>query len=276
MNRAKGKRPPNTKYDSTEWAGKKFGMLTIIEPVHVKTNGGKSTSWFWKVKCDCGNEKVMQPFKIINGKNVSCGCYGKAKKVNLRHGESHTHLHNIWCGMNNRCNPDHKDSENYGGRGIRVCDEWASYEAFSDWARNNGYEEGLTIERKDVNGNYCPENCTWIPMEKQARNRRTTHWVEWKGRKMSLAEACEIAGLPYKQVFERIVKHKWSLEDALATPMRDPHAKSELHRKCDELGLDYHVVYNRIYTYGWDVERAMSTPTGQGKRRSRKSINTGS
>lgn len=264
MNREKRKRSPNTKYDSTEWVGKKFGMLTVVEPVHVETSDGKSSSWYWKVKCDCGNEKVMQPYKIINGKNVSCGCYGKAQKVNLRHGESHTHLHNIWCGMNNRCNPDHKDSENYGGRGIRVCDEWASYESFADWARHNGYEEGLSIERKDVNGNYCPENCTWIPLEKQARNRRTTHWVEWQGRKMSLAEAAEISGLPYKQVHLRL-KSGWSLEEALTKPLCDPHARSELHDKCDELGLDYHVVYNRIYTYGWDVDRAMSTPTGRGK-----------
>ena len=94
------------------------------------------------------------------------------------HGESHAHLHNIWCGMNDRCNPANVASKNYGDRGISVCEEWRDYTKFAEWARNNGYKEGLSIERKDVNGDYCPENCTWIELEKQARNRRTTRFVE--------------------------------------------------------------------------------------------------
>ena len=135
------------------------------------------------------------------------------------HGESHTPLHNIWCGINNRCDPAHKHSKRYGKRGICICDEWQSYEAFAEWARNNGYKEGLTIERIDVNGNYSPENCTWIPLAKQARNRRTTHWVTYEGRKMSLAEACEHAGLPYKQVFWRMAHAGWPFEKAISVPM---------------------------------------------------------
>jgi hypothetical protein len=122
--------------------------------------------------------------------------------------------------MNDRCNPNHADSKGYGKRGITICDDWKTYENFAEWARNNGYSDNLTIERIDVNGNYCPENCTWIPLAQQARNRRTTHWVEFNGRRMSLAEACEIAGLPYKQVFERIVKRHWEVEKALTVPMR--------------------------------------------------------
>ena len=87
------------------------------------------------------------------------------------HHESHTPLHNIWCGMNNRCNPKHIHSDRYGKRGISVCEEWSDYTKFAEWARSNGYKEGLTIERLDVNGDYCPENCTWIEFGKQARNR---------------------------------------------------------------------------------------------------------
>lgn len=135
------------------------------------------------------------------------------------HGESHTPLHNIWCGINNRCDPMHTHSEKYGKRGITVCEEWHSYEDFAKWARENGYKKGLTIERIDVNGNYCPENCTWIPQGQQARNRRTTHWVMYQGKRMSLAEACEIAGLPYKQVFWRMSRAGWSFEKAISTPM---------------------------------------------------------
>ena len=207
----------NAKYNKPEWIGRKYGSLTVIEPIHQKlSNGG--TQWFWKVKCDCGKEKIVKPIEIINGKNKSCGC-GLNKRTTATHRESHTRLHNIWCSMNNRCNPNHKSSERYGKRGITICEEWHSYEVFAKWARENGYQDDLTIERKDVNGDYCPENCTWIPIRKQARNRRTTHWVEYQGEKMSLAEACERANLPYKQVFERIVKRNWPVEKALSVPM---------------------------------------------------------
>ena len=131
----------------------------------------------------------------------------KRKSIGKKtHGESHTPLHNIWCGMNNRCDPDHKHADRYGKRGIHVCEKWQDYEAFAKWAYENGYKEGLTIERIDVNGNYEPGNCTWIEFDKQARNRRTTHWVVYNGRRMSLAEACEIAGMPYKQVFWRMAR----------------------------------------------------------------------
>lgn len=175
-----------------------------------------------------------------------------------RHGMSHTPLHNIWCGMNNRCNPNHVHSNGYGKRGISVCNEWSVFENFRDWALANGYAEGLTIERKDVNGSYCPENCEWITLAEQARNRRTTKWVEYCGRKMSLAEAAEIAKLPYKQVHFRI-KHGWSIEKALSEPLMDN--SESLRKKCKEAGMNYRTVYNRVYSLGWSVEKALSTPS---------------
>lgn len=210
-------RKTNAKYNNPEWIGKRYGRLVVLEPIKIENNSGKQ--WFWKMRCDCGTEKIMKPYEIINGKNVSCGCYRKNLKTSLTHGESHTRLHNIWCGMNNRCNPNHVSSKGYGKRGIKICDEWKDYTKFAKWARENGFDDDLTIERIDVNGDYCPENCTWIPLAKQARNRRTTRWVEYKGRKMSLAEAAEIADLPYYQVHLRI-KSGWSLEKALSTPIR--------------------------------------------------------
>lgn len=244
-------------YDDRKWIGQKFGMLTVVEPVQYWN--GRSTQWYWKVRCDCGNEKTAKPRDVISGHQVSCGCYRKNRPgVSLRHGMSHTHLHNIWCGMNNRCNPEHSSSKGYGKRGITICEEWSVFENFRDWAFQNGYEDGLTIERKDVNGNYCPENCTWIPLGKQARNRRTTRWVEYQGRTMSLAEAAEIAGLPYKQVHYRL-KKGWSLERALSEPLACND--NSLHRRCVEMGLNYHTVYNRVYSLGWGEEKALSVPT---------------
>lgn len=214
-----------SKYNDTKWIGKKYNALTVVEPVHVTLNNG-CNQWFWKVKCDCGKEKVMKPIEIIKEKKKSCGC-GLYKRTTATHRESHTRLHNIWCGMNCRCNLNHKNIRGYADRGITICDEWKDYETFAKWARSNGYEEGLTIERKDVNGDYCPENCTWIPLVKQARNRRTTHWVEYQGERMSLAEACERANMPYKQVFERITKHNWPVEKALSIPMGMARKRAE-------------------------------------------------
>ena len=202
-------------YNKPEWIGKKFHMLTVHEPVHVTNKMGNM--WYWNVRCDCGTEKGMRPIEIIDGHNVSCGCYVRTREVwNKSHGESHTRLHNIWLGMIGRCKPENAMALRYGKRGIKVCDEWKDYETFAAWARSNGYADNLTIERIDVNGNYEPGNCTWITLEKQARNRRTTHRVMYKGKEMSLAEACEIAGVPYKRAFNRIKQQGWTLDEALA------------------------------------------------------------
>ena len=244
------------KYNNPEWVGKKFNMLTVIEIIHDDIAKG----WRWRVRCDCGNEKIYQPNKVVRGLNVSCGCYRKTRlgPNPPTHRESHTRLHNIWCGMNSRCDPSHVDAERYGKRGIRVCEEWHDYTKFAEWARSHGYEDGLTIERIDVNGNYEPSNCKWIPISKQARNRTTTRWVEYQGETMSLAEAAERAGLKYKEVHYRIHKLGWTLEDALSIPIRE--GLSDLHKECIERGADYHTVYNRVVIRGWDKERAFTEP----------------
>ena len=229
------------KYNDPEWIGKKFNKLTVIEPVHVITCGGKSKQWYWRVKCDCGNEKVMCPNEIITGHSVSCGCYHKSGtiKPTLRHGESHTKLHNVWCGMNNRCDPKHKSSDRYGKRGIKVCEEWKVYENFAKWARENGYREDYTIERIDVDGNYEPNNCTWIPLAQQAMNRSTTHWVMYDGEKMSMAEACERANMPYKQVFWRMKHLGWPFEKAVSVPMGEAREKFDFECTCAVCGKDF-------------------------------------
>lgn len=242
------------KYNDSKWIGNKYNMLTVIEAIHDDAQH----AWRWRVRCDCGNEKIYQPNKVVRGLIVSCGCYRKTRlgPNPPTHRESHTRLHNIWCGMNSRCDPSHVDAERYGKRGIRVCEEWHDYTKFAEWARSHGYEDGLSIERIDVNGNYCPENCTWIPFPKQARNRRTTRWVEYQGKTMSLAEAAERAGLPYKQVHFRI-KHGWTVEAALSTPLIK--GKSEMRKKCDAAGVDYNRVMARIQS-GWTEEDALNTP----------------
>ena len=119
-----------------------------------------------------------------------------------------TRLYQIWHNMKDRCYRE-KCSEyhRYGGRGITVCDEWReSFEAFRDWAMANGYMEGLTIERKDTNGDYCPENCCWATQKEQANNRRTNHLITYKGETHTMKEWAEIYNIPYYLLKDRIRK----------------------------------------------------------------------
>lgn len=121
-----------------------------------------------------------------------------------KHGRSGTRLYNIWKGMRSRCNNvNSKDYPMYGGRGIRVCPEWDWFPNFEDWAMANGYDDTLSIERLDVSRDYCPENCTWIPMNRQSRNRSNVIHITYKGVTHSLAEWSEIIGIPRKVVYMR-------------------------------------------------------------------------
>lgn len=127
-------------------------------------------------RCSCGNETVQNLCDIEKGKVKSCGCkrYRDLSTRNKKHGEAGTRLYRIWRGIKTRCqNTSHKDYADYGMRGIVVCQEWNdSYESFRNWALSNGYKENLTIERKDVDGNYEPSNCCWITKSEQSKNQR--------------------------------------------------------------------------------------------------------
>lgn len=182
--------------------GKQFGNLTVLRRVGStpKTKAGYVTTT-WLCKCAlCGGEVVMTKNSITDRINQNCGCV-KIRKSKLKHGMSKTPLYQCWQSMKDRClNPNDAEYKNYGGRGIKVCDEWLGYYGsrnFFDWALANGYKEGLTIDRIDVNGNYEPGNCRWVTKQAQAHNRTDTIWVELDGERMSLAQACAKTGVNY-------------------------------------------------------------------------------
>ena len=136
------------------------------------------------------------------------------------HGMSKSRLYREWSSIKRRCYNQHcKDYERYGARGIYVCVEWKnSFEAFMEWALSYGYKDNLTIERKNVDGNYEPENCLWIPFPEQCRNRRSNRVIEYKGERKILSEWAEELGINRATLKNRLLYYGWSTEKAFTTP----------------------------------------------------------
>ena len=185
--------------------GKRFGKLTVV------SYAGKER---WNCLCDCGKTHNVKGQHLKNGHVTSCGC-------NLiTHGMSNTNLYHVWNTMRQRCeNPNSGAFKNYGGRGISVCHEWTGengFAAFYEWAITFGYKPGLSIDRIDVNGNYCPENCRWVDDIEQANNRRCTIFYEFDGEKMTLRQISEKYNLPAESIRKRL-RTGMSIEDAVAS-----------------------------------------------------------
>lgn len=186
--------------------GKRFGKLVVVGLSNERTADRR---YIWVCRCDCGNMKNVPSRSLKKGITRSCGCLAK------RNYDVKSRLYSIWPGIKARCNnPNKKCYKNYGGRGIKVCDEWEKdYKAFHDWAIANGYTDDLTIERIDVNKGYSPDNCMWITIREQSRNKRNSRWISVNGETKLIGEWEKELGLSQGAIGKRL-KNGWSIEDA--------------------------------------------------------------
>lgn len=181
----------------------RFGMLTVKE--FAGLNKHKQAKW--KCLCDCGNTKVIASNNLRRGLIVSCGCYKdeNSKHIHVTHGHSKTRLYKIWQGIKRRCyNSNEIRYKNYGGKGIKMFEEWKNdFSIFEEWALNNGYEDDLTIDRIDLSKDYDPSNCRWATIEQQANNKSNNVFVEVNGITHTLGEWAKIVGVPYRTIYNR-------------------------------------------------------------------------
>lgn len=198
-------------------SGKRFGKLIAIR-INGKTNAG---NYKWLCSCDCGKETTVSSVSLRSGSIVSCGCHIRevTAKRNLTHGQTKTRLHRTWSNMKTRCgNKNAINFQNYGGRGISVCDEWKSdFIAFRDWAIANGYSDQLTIDRIDNDGNYSPENCRWITSFEQQSNKRSNRNICIDGKKKTVTEWGRVYKIPPVAIWARL-NRGWNPVAAVKTP----------------------------------------------------------
>lgn len=196
----------NRKIDLT---GRRFGRLVVTGENH-RTD---KYAYYWDCICDCGTSKVISGDDLRRGKVKSCGClkHDNPPPIHIKHGNSRSKLYNIWVAMKQRCtNPNDRNYERYGGRGISVCKEWLDdFQAFYDWAMDNGYVEGkLDIDRKDNDKGYSPDNCRFISHKENLCNtHRKLHDVI-NGEDITLVAAAERYGFTYKCLYNRYKRGK--------------------------------------------------------------------
>ena len=197
--------------------GMQFGDLKVLERAEIGYT-------LWKCRCICGAECIVASHDLISGKKKSCGC-----RRGQNHKMSGTPIYNLWQHIKLRCfNPEYAGYENYGGRGITICDEWLNFQAFYDYISKLEQcgEEGYTIDRIDVNGNYEPGNVRFAFRRAQSRNKRNNIYADYFGKRTLLVDIAELTGIKYNTLVQRLKK---GLNDVdLIKPVKKVVPKSDL------------------------------------------------
>lgn len=209
-------------------SGKRFGSLLASKEIGIDRFG----KHIYECVCDCGNIVHVKAERLTRGEKTSCGCKTIRKPTKLN-GESRTRLYRIWLGMKFRCAKGDKYRDpHYVKNNIKVCDEWENdYWAFKDWAINHGYSDDLTIDRIDNYGNYCPENCRWVTIAQQNRNRTNNRMVEYNGTTKTLAEWARELNLNYHTLVYRFKKLGMTPAEAFTLPIQDKRENLVYYKK---------------------------------------------
>lgn len=274
--------------------GQRFGKLVVIEYAGTKTYANGNKFSLWLCKCDCGGTKIAIGVNLKRGTVTSCGCAVKEaaqnrnSRGNVKHGYHDERLYNVWKGMKSRCNNiNNSVYHNYGGRGIRVCEEWDSdYCSFREWALNTGYDENAprgecTLDRIDVNGNYCPENCRWVDQATQACNTRYNVVIEFNGQSKTLVEWAKEVGINRDTLYNRIFSYKWSVEKALTEPLfvagknsiRSANRvveyngeKKTVKEWAEIYNISAEVLRSRLFRMNWSADDAFTRPVASKRK----------
>ena len=257
-----------------DMTGQRYGRYTVLE--YVGQNSDHKA--VWKCRCDCGTIKNVSGKDLRSGNTKSCGCYNLEKNRKNPalwkpvHGLSHHPLMQVWSDIKQRC---HNEKANcykwYGGRGIKLCEEWMVFKNFYDWAVNNGYKKGLTLDRIDPNGDYSPDNCRWVTMKVQQNNRRNNKMLTINGVTKTMSEWSDEYGVDYRLVKSRIAAG-WEPEKALSQRKKEAATitigeDTKTFRGWSKIsGVKETVIADR-YKHGWGAKEAVFSPPNSRSRR---------
>lgn len=241
--------------------GKKYGKWTVVSFSHRD----KYSQKLYTCECECGTKKVLPIHSLVNGHNTQC-----RKCAHTKHGLCHTRIYKIYKNIIQRCeNPRRDHYKNYGGRGIKICEEWRNNPlSFYKWAVSNGYQDWLTIDRIDVNGDYCPENCRWVDRKTQANNKRTNKCIFYKSERYTIAEFAEKFNINKNTIQCRLKNKPDNIENLISPPkIGKPRVGLTINGEtksiiewCKIYNKKKTTVINRIKLYGYSPLEALTKP----------------
>lgn len=202
--------------------GCRFGRLVVLDRAE---NIGTRVAWV--CACDCGNLTIAITSNLTRGHTQSCGCMKKerAGRAQLKHGRSKTPIYGVWCNMRTRCeNKNNARYADYGARGTKVCERWLVFDNF--YADMGDAPEGMTLDRKDNDGDYSPENCRWATPQEQNSNTRKNTFLTFAGKTQTVSAWAHEKGMRQSRLWLRLAAG-WTVDKALTTPVRNMKRKSE-------------------------------------------------
>ncbi len=222
-------------------------------------------------QCQCGKLITTLLYGVVEGNTTSCGCWNRERcaTMKLSHGRSGTPEHRIWVGMIKRCtNPKTAQYQDYGGRGIAICEKWRH--SFAAFLADVGERPSSahTIERRENDKGYEPGNCYWATRKEQGNNTRRNHVVEFEGRRLTISQWSDETGINVNTLWHRLVTNKWPVKKALSCPARGMSnpvveyggEKLTVTGWAKRYNLPQGALWLRIFRAKWPIEKALTTP----------------